>query len=352
MASIADYTLEELQADLTAWGYKSSHALPLLRRYYEGASERPWAELKLPQGLSERLLAKAPFFASSIAARQVAEDGTTKLLLRFADGQAVESVMMPDFREDRVAGCLSSQAGCAMGCDFCATAQGGLSRNLGSGEIVEQFLRLRFEAAAIGRRLRTLVFMGMGEPMHNLPNVLAAIRRIGSDRLGAFGWRQITVSTVGIVPGIDELAAQNLRLNLALSLHAPDDATRAKLLPTSRRYSVGEIMEAADRFMAVSGLPAIVQYCLLKDVNDSPEQARQLADLLANRRMHVNLLQYNPTGRSLSGKLYEPSAPERMEAFIEVLRRHKVIAHFRRPRGREIDAACGQLRGRETERLA
>ena len=155
------------------------------------------------------------------------------------------------------------------------------------------------------------------------------------------------MSTVGIVPGIDALAAAELNINLAVSLHAPDDATRAKLVPSGRRFGVQEIMAAADRFQAKNhGRPVSIQYCLLKGVNDSPEQARQLAALLAVRRMHVNLLHYNPTGMSLTGRTYEPSPPEAAETFMRELRARRVVAHFRRPRGRDIDAACGQLRRR------
>jgi 23S rRNA (adenine2503-C2)-methyltransferase len=172
---------------------------------------------------------------ATLARRQVSEDGTTKLLLRLADGRTVESVLMPDFHPDRAAGCVSSQVGCAMGCDFCATTQTGFERNLTAGEIVEQFLQLRREARAAGRTLRTIVFMGMGEPMLNLRHVLAAVRRIADPGLGGLGWRQITISTVGIVPGIDELCAAKLGVQLAISLHAPDDATRADLLPMGRR---------------------------------------------------------------------------------------------------------------------
>src|ERR1044072_8093925 len=152
---------------------------------------------------------------------------------------------MPPPRPDRAAGCVSSQIGCAMGCDFCASTKSGLERNLEAGEIVEQFLHLKSIAAESGRRLTSLVFMGMGEPMHNLDNVITAIRRIAHPDLGGLGWRQVTVSTVGVVPGIDKLADADLNVHLAISLHAPDDATRAKLVPANRRYPVTEIIAAA-----------------------------------------------------------------------------------------------------------
>ncbi len=233
-----------------------------------------------------------------------------------------------------------------MGCDFCATTKTGFERNLGAGEIVEQFLALRREARATGRRLQTVVFMGMGEPMLNLDAVLAAVRRLGDNALGGLGWRQITVSTVGIVPGIDALAASGLNVHLAVSLHAPDDATRARLLPMGRRFPIADILAAADRFQARRGRPVTIQYCLLAGVNDAPEHARSLAAVLNGRRMHVNLLRYNPTGLSLQGIAYQPSSDPVSEAFAEVLRAGGVVAHFRRSRGSDIDAACGQLRRR------
>jgi 23S rRNA (adenine2503-C2)-methyltransferase len=319
----------------------------LLRSFYAGAGQIAWAELKVPGGLRECVESEYGARCAQVAARQVADDGTTKLLLRLTDGKTVEAVMMPDHRADRAAGCISAQVGCAMGCDFCATAQSGFERNLTAGEMVEQFLHLRGEARADGRRLQTVVFMGMGEPMLNLDDVLEAIRRMAGNKLGGIGGRQITVSTVGIVPGIDALADARLGVNLAISLHAPDDATRARLLPAGRRHGVEEIMAAADRFQAKNNdRPMSIQYCLLQGVNDSPEQARRLAALLEHRRMHVNLLHYNPTGASLSGRRYEASSPEAAEAFIAELRSRRVVTHFRRPRGRDIDAACGQLRQR------
>ena len=350
MNSLSEYSLAGLQQRLEAWGFKAAHAKPLLRSFYANAGAVEWPGLGAPCGLRARLETECGGLVSALAARQVAADGTIKLLLKLADGKTVESVVMPAYREDRVAGCVSSQVGCALACDFCATTQSGFERNLSPGEMVEQFLHLRREAKEAGRRLQTVVFMGMGEPLLNLENVLEAVRRMAGGDLGALGWRQITVSTVGIVAGIDAMAAADLNINLAVSLHAPDDATRARLIPSGRRFGVEEIIAAADRFQAKNkGRPVSIQYCLLAGVNDSREQARQLAALLAGRRMHVNLLHYNATGLSVTGRTYAPSPQSAAEAFIGELRARRVVAHFRRSRGQEIDAACGQLRRRAAD---
>ncbi len=351
-AALSELSLSELEQRLAVWGWNPVHAARVLRAHYAGAEVAEPAgpesgSRRWPAGLRERLAAEfSAAAAPAVVARQESADGTTKLLLRLADAHTVESVLMPDFRADRAAGCVSSQVGCAMGCDFCATAQSGFARNLTAGEIVEQFRALRREAGRNGRRLQTLVFMGMGEPMLNLAAVLAAIERLADNRMGGLGWRQITVSTVGIVPGIDALAASGLNVHLAVSLHAPDDATRGRLLPPGRRFAVAEILAAADRFQARRGRTVTIQYCLLAGVNDSPEQAAGLAELLAGRRMHVNLLRYNPTGAGLSGAVYQPVSDAAAAAFAAGLRERGVVAHFRRSRGPEIDAACGQLRRR------
>jgi 23S rRNA (adenine2503-C2)-methyltransferase len=343
---LADLDLADLAQRFADWGFKPGHAARVLRAFYAGDDLAAVSLRGLPKGLMEKLRAEFPAGAATLAARQVAGDGTAKLLLRLGDGRTVESVLMPDFRADRAAGCLSSQVGCAMGCDFCATTKTGFERNLTAGEIVEQFLALRREARAVGRRLQTVVFMGMGEPLLNLDAVLTAVRRLADNTLGALGWRQITVSTVGIVPGMDALTATGLNVHLAVSLHAPDDATRAKLLPMGKRFPIADILAAADRFQARRGRPVTIQYCLLAGVNDTPEHARQLAALLGPRRMHVNLLRYNPTGLSLRGLTYEPSSDAAAAAFVAELRARKVVAHFRRSRGPDIAAACGQLRER------
>ena len=345
--SLSDLNVAGLAERLTRWGYPAGHAPRLLRTFYRtGEPSESNDATRLPAGLLDRLRSELMPRRTALAVRQVASDGTTKLLLRLSDGHTVESVLMPDFRPDRAAGCLSSQVGCAMGCDFCATAQGGFERDLTSGEIVEQFLSLRGEAMSAGRQLRTLVFMGMGEPLLNLGHVLPAIERIADNSLGGLGWRQITVSTVGIVPGIDALTATGWGVHLALSIHAPDDATRARLLPMGRRYGLDEILAAADRFQARRGRPVILQYCLLGGVNDAPGQAQQLADRVGNRRMHVNLLRYNPTGMGLRGAAYRSSTDEASAVFAGILKDRGIITHFRRSRGPDIDAACGQLRQR------
>ncbi len=300
----------------------------------------------MPAALEARMAREFPSAVAPLRV-QTGADGTAKLLLSMGDGRTVESVLMPDYRPDRAAGCVSTQVGCAMACDFCATAKSGFERNLSAGEIVEQFVALRRAAQTIGRRLQTLVFMGMGEPMLNLDAVLTAVRRIADNRLGGLGWRQITVSTVGIVDGIHRLTDTGLNLNLAVSLHAPNDELRSRLLPMGRRHPIAEVLAAADRFQASRGRPVTIQYCLLDGINDQPDHAEQLARLLTGRRMHVNLLRYNPTGTSLRGVDYRTSPEAVAERFAGVLQQHGTVAHFRRSRGPDIDAACGQLRRRQ-----
>jgi len=345
--ALADSDLPTLAQQFATWGYKPTHAARVLQALYAGGEVTDSTARRLPRGLAERLQTEFNTRCANLAARQVAADGTTKLLFRLGDGRTVESVLLPGSRADRAAGCLSSQVGCAMGCDFCASTRNGLERNLTTGEIVEQFLALRREAHAIGRRLQTVVFMGMGEPLLNLEAVLPAVHRLADNAFGGLGWRQITLSTVGIVPGIEALAATGLNVQLAVSLHAPDDATRAQLLPMGKRFLIADILAAADRFQARRGRPVTIQYCLLAGVNDSLAHAHRLAALIRPRRMHINVLRYHPTGPGWRGTGYEPSSDERTAAFVDVLRSHRIVAHCRRSRGLDIEAACGQLHGNE-----
>jgi 23S rRNA (adenine2503-C2)-methyltransferase len=344
MRSLADYDASTLAAQLTAAGHKPVHAAVVLRHFYESGGLRVVGKSPIGKSVLEHVEKSIALRRSRVIAKTVAADGTTKLLVGFDGGGAVESVLMPSHHAGVAAGCVSSQIGCAMGCDFCASTRGGLERNLEAGEIVEQFLHLKELASSLQRRLKTLVFMGMGEPMLNLDAVIPAIRRIADPRLGGLGWRQITVSTVGIVPGIDRLAQADLNVHLAVSLHAPDDATRSRLVPMNRRWKVAEVMAAARRFEAATRRIPTIEYCLLAGVNDSDEQAVLLAELMRGFRAHVNLIPYNPIGAGISGVTYARPSRQRMGSFIHLLRDRGVVTHFRGARGDDVNAACGQLR--------
>jgi 23S rRNA (adenine2503-C2)-methyltransferase len=344
MPSLVDYDVPQLEQEFTAATHNPIHAARILRQFYKQSGRLELGAVPVSRELRRYLEERFMLRRSRITRKVCAGDGTLKLLIGFEDGAAVESVLMPAFRAGVAAGCVSSQVGCAMGCDFCASTRRGLERNLDAGEIVEQFLHLKEQAAEMGRRLQTLVFMGMGEPLLNFDAVVSAIRKIADPNLGGLGWRQVTVSTVGIVPEIDRLAALNLNIHLALSLHAPDDATRSRLVPANRRYPVAEIMAAARRFEATTGRTPNIEYCIIRSVNDSAEQAGLLAGLMQNFRAHVNIIPCNSIGAGLSGATYTASSREQILDFLSILRAHGVVAHIRETRGDDINAACGQLR--------
>jgi 23S rRNA (adenine2503-C2)-methyltransferase len=344
MPTISDFDLNGLEGLISEWGFKSSHAQAILRAHYSLAGPAYPHHSSLGQMLSDKLSGTLPTMETTIADEHQSADGTIKLLVGLADGQAVESVLMPGFRADRAAGCISSQVGCAMGCDFCASGRGGLIRNLTAGEIVEQFLHLRRRAGSLGRRLVSLVFMGMGEPLHNVANVLSAIERIAQPQMGNLGWRHITVSTVGIVPGIEALACAPNPVCLALSLHAPDDATRERIVPVNRRWPVAEVMDAARQYQSITGRIVNIEYCLLAGVNDSADQASLLAKLMRDFPAHVNLIPHNPIGLGISGREYRRPDAQCVERFAAILRKSGVVTHIRVARGDDVAAACGQLR--------
>jgi 23S rRNA (adenine2503-C2)-methyltransferase len=271
----------------------------------------------------------------------------------------VESVLMR--YPDRVTMCVSSQAGCGMGCPFCATGQAGLTRNLSAAEIVAQVVagaRLVAQESTGGRavppyggspggrppggnRLSNVVFMGMGEPLANYANVVAAVRRLTEPVPEGMGisQRSITVSTVGLVPAIARLAAERLSVTLAVSLHAPDDELRDTLVPVNRRWKVAEVLSAAWDYAAATGRRVSVEYALIRDVNDQPWRADQLGSLLAGRLVHVNLIPLNPT----PGSRWTASRPAAQDEFVRRVAAHGVPVTVRDTRGREIDGACGQL---------
>ncbi len=342
--ALSDFSVAGLAGWLEERGYKTSHAQGILRAYFQSGGEMASDRLKLGSRLARDLREGLTPFTSRVARRHESMDGTIKLLLAMRRGGSVETVLMPAYRPDRAAVCVSSQVGCAMGCDFCASTREGLERNLTGGEIVEQFLHQRREAGQLGRRIASMVFMGMGEPMHNLPAVVDAIRRISDDRLGALGRRGITVSTVGVVPGIEALMREDLGVHLALSLHAPDDETRSRLVPMNRRWKVTDVLASAKAFFERTGRIVTIEYCMLAGVNDSDAQASLLAERLRGFRAHVNLIPYNTIGEGISGMVYETPTMERMRHFAGILSAGGVVTHFRRTRGDDVNAACGQLR--------
>jgi 23S rRNA (adenine2503-C2)-methyltransferase len=342
--SLADHSIESLQSALAAAGLSIHHATRLLGPFYRTGGVVDLATLGLGHAVLRFLDRNVPIRTTRLLHRHQSGDGTVKLLVGLHDGHAVETVLMPGFDARRAAGCVSSQVGCAMRCDFCASTREGLHRDLTIGEIVEQYLYLLAEARLIGRRVHSLVFMGMGEPMHNLDAVIPAIERLSHPRLGAVSRRGITVSTVGVVPGIERLADSGLRVPLAISLHAPDDDTRGRIIPTNRKWTVADVVAAGRSYQERTGRIGTIEYTLLADVNDADWQADRLAELLDGWRVHVNLIPFNPIGPGVTGVVYRKPSDESVRRFHERLLSRGVVTHVRRTRGDDVNAACGQLR--------
>jgi 23S rRNA (adenine2503-C2)-methyltransferase len=347
-------TLDEIAALLAEWGEPRDRA----RQVWEGLYQRR-AELEeltdLPLALRSRLSEALPLALEPLQCSSADDGETTKWLWAAGnDGASIETVLMR--YPARATVCVSTQAGCAMACSFCATGQAGFERHLTAGEIVEQVARAQHANAPRGpggapptkaggaarERVGNIVFMGMGEPLANYDATWAAVERFHDD----FGIsaRHITVSTVGVVPGMRRLARERLPVTLAVSLHAPDDALRNELVPLNRRYPLAEVLAAARQYLAASGRRLSFEYAMIGGVNDAPAQADALARRLRGfaPAAHVNLIPLNPT----PGYGVPASPPRRVAAFAERLRQGGVAATVRRNRGTDIDAACGQLRTR------
>jgi 23S rRNA (adenine2503-C2)-methyltransferase len=295
----------------------------------------------LPQAMREELGSRFRLGLPEIAERRASADGTVKYLFRLHDGATIEAVDIPD--RDRRTFCISSQAGCALACTFCVTGYWGAGRNLTAGEIVAQVLALRRHGGlGIGDPVN-LVFMGMGEPLLNLASLKDAIELLSE----TISPRRITVSTVGVVPGIAELASWERRPNLAVSLHAPDDLRRSRIMPINRTYPLAELFAALDRYPLEKGRRITYEYILIRGVNDALKDADQLAKLLRGRRAKVNLIPVNPD--PVLGESMAPPADEAIHAFQKRLLGHGLTATVRKRRGDDVAAACGQLRafGRE-----
>jgi len=337
---LADLTVQERETAVTAAGLPRFRAGQLSRHYFTRFTSTAADMTDLPAGDREAVAAAVlPELLQPVRTLEGDHGNTVKNLWRLFDGSLVESVLMR--YSDRTTLCLSSQAGCGMACPFCATGQQGLTRNLSTAEIVDQVVRA---SAAAGGRVSNVVFMGMGEPLANYNAVIGALRRMTDptpDGLGISA-RNITVSTVGLVPAIDRLAAEGLPVTLAVSLHTPDDELRDTLVPINTRHDVGELLDSARAYFETTGRRVSIEYALIKDMNDQGWRADLLAHEL-NRRgrgwVHVNPIPLNPT----PGSIWTASDPRVEHEFVRRLRSAGITTTVRDTRGRDIDGACGQL---------
>lgn len=326
-----------LEAHFTERGQPSYRAKQVERWIFEGLACSIEEMSNLPaterHALSERFVLAEP----DEQRVEVSKDRTAKHLWRLADGELVESVLIPSWK--RLTLCISSQAGCAMGCTFCATGWGGFDRQLTPGEIVSQYRASRRWADKNGYgTISNIVYMGMGEPLSNRKAVHPSLTILNQGY--GVGARRITVSTVGVVPGILELAERPEQFRLALSLHAPESELRQELIPLEKRHSLTEVMAALARFDDAGGKRITFEYTMIRGVNDDLRLAPKLAELAAQARAFVNLIPYNP----IPYKDWEPSGPETLEEFSRILEERGVSVAIRETRGQDIDAACGQLR--------
>lgn len=337
MINLYELSKDELTYLLGEWGEPKFRAQQIWDWLYEKRVGDYDAMTNLPARLRERLKTETQLGVLELATEQISRDGTIKRLYRLPDGQFIESVLMI-YDDDRRTACISTQAGCAMGCVFCATGQMGFARNLTAAEVFEQAMAFARELEAEGDRLSNVVLMGMGEPFHNYKQSLAAIRRLMSD-LG-IGARHITVSTVGLVPHIKRFADEGLQVKLAISLHAATDEERGALLPVNRRWPLNELMAACHEYVNKTRRRITFEWALISGETDTPEQAHALGKLLKGLLCHVNAIPLNPTPGYSGG----PPDTAAAEQFIDILSQYGVSATVRVRRGIDIDAGCGQLK--------
>ena len=335
MTDIKSLTKEELTASVKEIGLPGYRALQIFRWLYRGAES--FDEMTdLSSALRNRL--KEVFYISVPAVlrcQQSAEDGTVKFLWGLSDGNAIESVLMSYKHGNTI--CVSSQVGCAMGCAFCASTIGGKIRNLAPSEILDQVL---FTEKQTGRHITNIVMMGIGEPLDNFDNVIRFLH-ICNDPDGLnIGMRHISLSTCGLTERIDKLGDYNLQLTLSVSLHAPDDETRNSIMPVNKSCGVEKLLDTCERYFRKTGRRISYEYALINGVNDTQKHARLLAEKLAGKGSHVNVIRLN----DVEGSALRPSTPENVKAFCDTLTRSGINVTVRRRLGRDIDAACGQLR--------
>jgi len=330
-------SLSELTAWVSTQGQPAYRGKQIHQWIYEKGARSLTEISVLPKGWRSTL-ESVPVGRSTLHFRAPATDGTVKYLLRLTDGQIIETVGIPSGK--RLTVCVSSQVGCPMACDFCATGKGGFLRNLTAAEIIDQVLTVQTDFREHGSydRVSNVVFMGMGEPLLNTDNVLAALRSLNQDM--GISQRSLTVSTVGIPGHIRRLAQHQLQVTLAISLHASNQALRETLIPSAKHYPLTALLAECRDYVQQTHRRVTFEYIVLAGLNDRPEHAVELAQLLRGFQAHVNLIPYNP----ISEVDYQRPSPRRIQDFLAALKAHHIAASVRRSRGLSRDAACGQLR--------
>ncbi|MFA5144745.1 MAG: 23S rRNA (adenine(2503)-C(2))-methyltransferase RlmN [Candidatus Omnitrophota bacterium] len=336
MINICDLTLEELKELLRKRGQEAFHAQQVFSWIYKKAATDFEMMSDLSSGLRKQL--KEDFYLLSLKPVKLDKslDGTEKSLLELKDASLIETVLIP--AENRITGCVSTQVGCKFNCGFCASGVSGFKRNLASGEIVEEALYLKNRSQ--GGKLTHLVFMGMGEPLDNCENVIKAIRIINSPEALRIGARRITISTCGLIPGIKRLSDEGLQVELSISLHAADDQTRSQIMPVNKKYPVKELIKACAEYIKKTNRQVTFEYILINGINSDLRSAARLSDILNGLNCKVNLIPSNPI-KELG---MEPPSKLAILLFRDYLLKQGVNVTLRKPRGRDIEAACGQLR--------
>lgn len=341
--NLYDLSLPDLEALVTGWGQPRYRADQIWVWLYTHLAKEIAEMTSLPKTLRAKLEEETVLYVPPVVAVQESITGETrKDLLEMADGERVEVVLMRYI--DRRTACISSQVGCAVGCQFCATGQMGIRRDLTSGEIVAQVLHFERELRAQGQKLTNVVLMGMGEPLLNYDETMAALYRLMHEDGYNMGQRRITLSTAGIVPGIYRFTKEDLQINLAISLHAATNDLRDELMPINRHHDLDTLFKAVQYYIDRTNRRVTFEWVLIDGVNDTEEQAAALAARVSGMLAQVNLIALNPT----EGYPGQPSSPERIEAFTEALDARHISYTLRLRRGGDIRAGCGQLRARES----
>ncbi len=335
-SDILSLTQEELSAFLATLGEKTFRSLQIFEWLYKKNALSYEAMSSLSKGLRLQLNEQLPFPVLKELQRHVSTDGTTKFLWGLSDHEMIETVFIPT--EKRATLCISSQAGCKFGCQFCASGIGGWKRNLTTGEIIGQVLRVK--AAMAPLTITHIVFMGVGEPFDNYENVMKAVRLLNSETGFNIAARRITLSTCGVVPGIERFAKEGLQVELSVSLHAPNDELRSRLMPVNRKYPLKELMSACRTYAKETNRQVTFEYILIKDLTATAKAAEELAGLMKGWLSKVNLIPCNPVEEFA----YAPPSREEAFRFKTDLESRGIICTMRTPRGRDVSAACGQLR--------